>query len=254
MLTPMIATTSEYGSAPRRAPSDTGPTPRQTCARREAEHDADLVRRFKLGDEGAFAVIFSRYRDRMFGIAFSHLRNHADAEEIAQDTFIQAHRAMARFRGDSSLATWLHRIAFNLSRNRHRHNFCRRRHLTLSLDCALGDDNPETFADAIASEAPGPAREAAVSEFTETVARCMESLGPDQREILRLRNGLSQSYLEIGQALGANIGTVKSRIGRARESLRALLSEAYSARTAGATPPGWFEPVRPLGRVAVACA
>jgi RNA polymerase sigma-70 factor (ECF subfamily) len=250
----MIATTSEYGSAHLRPTAAEGPTPRETSARREALHDAELVRRFRLGDEDAFAAIFARYRDRMFAIAFSHLRNHADAEEIAQDTFIQAHRGMARFRGDSSLATWLHRIAFNLSRNRHRHNFCRRRHLTLSLDCALGVDNQDTFADTIASDAPSPSREAAVSEFTETVARCMERLGPDQREILKLRNGLSQSYGEIGRTLGTNIGTVKSRIGRARESLRALLAVAYADMAPEAEEPTWFEPARPMGLVAVASA
>jgi RNA polymerase sigma-70 factor (ECF subfamily) len=95
-----------------------------------------------LGDEDAFAEIVTRYRDRMFSIAFSHLRNHADAEEIAQDTFIQAHRGLARFRGDSSLATWLHRIAFNLSRNRHSTTSAAAGTLTLSLDCALQRRQP----------------------------------------------------------------------------------------------------------------
>jgi RNA polymerase sigma-70 factor (ECF subfamily) len=217
-------------------------------------HDAELVRRFKFGDEDAFAAIVARHRDRMFSIAFNHLRNHADAEEIAQDTFIRAHRGLSRFRGESSLATWLHRIAFNLSRNRHKYNFCRRQHSTLSLDCPYSDDNRETFADLIACEAPSPARQATAGEFSEIVIRCMDKLGPRQREILVLRNVLSQSYCDIARDLGINVGTVKSRIGRARENLRSLLTEAYPEMASEGPGNNWFEPNRSSGRVAVACA
>jgi len=74
---------------------------------------------FQRRDEDAFGEIVTRHRQKMFSIALSHLGNHADAEEIAQDTFIRAYRGLASFRGDSSLATWLYRIAFNLSRNRY---------------------------------------------------------------------------------------------------------------------------------------
>lgn len=250
----MVATNSDYGStlqAPSTAP---GRTAREVISSQAAVHDADLVRRFRFGDEDAFVAIVSRYRDKMFSIAFAHLRNYADAEEIAQDTFIRAHRGLARFRGDSSLATWLHRIAFNLSRNRHKHNFSRRRHTTLSLDCSFSDDSRETFADLIACDAPNPAREATACEFSEIVARCMEKLGDCQREILVLRNGQSQSYADIAETLGINIGTVKSRIGRAREHLRMLLAEAYPEMAAETPGTGWFGPIRSLGHVAVACA
>jgi RNA polymerase sigma-70 factor (ECF subfamily) len=75
-----------------------------------------LVRRFNAGDDTAFVEIVARYRGRMFSVAFAMLRNRAATEEIAQDTFI---RALARFRGDASLATWLHRIALNLAPNRY---------------------------------------------------------------------------------------------------------------------------------------
>jgi RNA polymerase sigma-70 factor (ECF subfamily) len=211
-----------------------------------------LVRRFNAGDEEAFAEIVARYRSKMFSIAFCHLRNHADAEEIAQDTFIRAHRGLARFRGDSSLATWLHRIAFNLSRNRYKYYFCRRRHAMLSLDCAFSDDNKATFSELIASNAPSPAREATAGEFTDLVNTCMEKLGVRQREILMLRNSQDRSYGEIGRALGISIGTVKSRIGRAREKLRELIGQAYPEMSPEASPYDWFETIRSSGRVEVA--
>jgi RNA polymerase sigma-70 factor (ECF subfamily) len=212
------------------------------------------VRRFNAGDEAAFVEIVKRYKGKMASIALSHLRNHADAEEIAQDTFIRAHRGLARFRGDSSLATWLHRIAFNLSRNRFKYYYCRRRHMMLSLDCAFSEDNQATFGDLIASETSSPVREATTVEFSELVSACMEKLGVRQREILRLRNGLDHSYGEIADALGISIGTVKSRIGRAREKLRGFIAEAYPNLPPGASPFDWFENIRASGRVGLACA
>jgi RNA polymerase sigma-70 factor (ECF subfamily) len=217
-------------------------------------YDAELIRRFNGGDEEAFAEIVRRYRSKMSSIALSHLHNHADAEEIAQDTFIRAHRGLARFRGDSSLATWLHRIAFNLSRNRCKYYFCRRRHATLSIDCAFSDDNQSTLGDLIASDAASPAREATAGEFTALVSACMEKLTSRQRDILRLRNGLDQSYGEIAGTLGISIGTVKSRIGRARDKLRVLIAEAYPELPSGASPFEWFDTMRSSGRVALACA
>lgn len=248
----MIATHSDYGSTFRAAPAAAAPTAREISSKQAALQDAELVRRFRLGDEGAFNSIVDRYREKMFSIALCHLRNHSDAEEIAQDTFIRAHRGLARFRGESSLATWLHRIAFNLSRNRHKHNFCRRRHATLSLDSTLSEENKETIADLIACEAPSPAREATSGEFSEIVSKCMERLATRQREILMLRNGMNKSYIEISRSLGINIGTVKSRIGRARESLRSYLAEAYPEMASENPGVSWFEPVRSMGRIAVA--
>jgi RNA polymerase sigma-70 factor (ECF subfamily) len=249
----MVATNTHSGFAtPARAGA--AHTNRSIISKQEAVYDAGLVRRFKAGDEDAFAEIVTRYRSKMFSIALCHLRNNADAEEIAQDTFIRAHRGLARFRGDSSLATWLHRIAFNLSRNRYKYYFCRRRHAMLSLDCAFSEDNQATFADLIASDAPNPAREATSVEFTELVNDCMGRLGVRQREILTLRNGQDQSYGQISRALGISIGTVKSRIGRAREKLRELIAAAYPDLPANATPFDWFETIRSSGRIGIATA
>lgn len=213
-------------------------------------YDAELVRRFKAGDETAFAEIVLRYRGKMFAIALSRLRNHGDAEEIAQDTFIRAYRGLARFRGDSSLATWLHCIAFNLTRNRYWYFFRRHRHEICSFNCALSDDSRATFADLIASDVPDPAREAANRDFLAHVAVCMGKLSAYQREILTLRNLLNRSYEEIAETLGISLGTVKSRIARARRNLRGLLVETYAEIEPGtALSSQWFEPSRPAGHL-----
>src|SRR3954466_15926978 len=82
--------------------------PLLTPAQEAARQDAGLVRRFNAGDESAFVEIATKYRARMFNVAFDLLKNGADAEEIVQDTFIRAYHGLAKFRGDSSLVTWLH--------------------------------------------------------------------------------------------------------------------------------------------------
>lgn len=147
-------------------------------SRREALHDSALVRRFNAGDDGAFAEIVARHHPRMYAIAYSFLRDHADAEEVAQDTFIRAHRSLSRFRGDSSLSTWLHRITINLSHNRHAYFFRRHRHETHSMDSPLNDRTQATFGDLVAATEPNPAREMANREFSELVTSCIESLSP----------------------------------------------------------------------------
>jgi RNA polymerase sigma-70 factor, ECF subfamily len=238
----MISTTEHSSSAASQIPA--GRAARTATTTSDTLHDAELVRRFKKGDESAFVEIMSRHRERISSIAFGMLKNHADADEITQDTFLRAHRGLANFRGDSSLATWLHRIAMNLSRNRYWYFFSRRRHLTISLENTVGADSQSSFSDLIASDAADPAREATTAEFTELVASCMGSLGEKSRRILMLRNSLDHSYGEIANELGVNIGTVKSRIARARKNLRALMSERCHEFAKDPSPMAWFESFR----------
>jgi RNA polymerase sigma-70 factor, ECF subfamily len=221
----------------------------------EAAIDGELVQRFNSGDESAFNTIVERYRNKIFGLTFGMLHNHGDAEELTQDTFIRAYRGLARFRGDAALATWLYRIAMNLARNRYWYFFRRRRHATLSLDCPLGDDSDATFADLLASETRDPAQDTATTEFSDLIATCMDQLDERHREILTMRNILHLSYEEIAAALGINVGTVKSRIARARENLRARLAEACPEFAPDTPPADYFLPLRPAhGRPAYAFA
>jgi len=221
----------------------------------EAAYDMQLVQRFNAGDEAAFVQVMSRYQSKIFSTVLNLLHNRADAEEIVQDTFIRAHRGLAKFRGDSSLATWLYRIAVNLARNRYWYFFRRRRQDSLSLDHALGDDSDATFADLVASEAQDPAQETATEEFSTLIASCMEKLESRHREILTMRNILNLSYEDIAQSLRINVGTVKSRIARARENLRELLAASCPEFTPDTEPSDYFIQARAgYGRPAIAYA
>jgi RNA polymerase sigma-70 factor (ECF subfamily) len=249
----MIASIPFLGSA-RPARSNTDSALRADTNRSDALLDAERVRRFNDGDESAFVEIVTRYRGRMFSIAFSLLRNRADAEEIVQDTFIRAYRGLARFRGDAALSTWLYRIALNLSRNRYKYLFRRRQHTTRSFDSEFSDDNRTTLANLVACDAPGPVQEAEIDEFSGVVAACMKRLSPGRREALMQRNSLSCSYDEIAATLGINIGTVKSRIARARENLRIELAKACPEFASAKSSGEWLCPARFPGCLEVACA
>jgi RNA polymerase sigma-70 factor (ECF subfamily) len=254
-LPPASSVLSTHAGASRNTASGAaiGPNARREAPKLEAQYDAGLVQRFNAGDELAFVEIMNRYRDRIFSVAYSVLRNRAGAEEVAQDAFVRAHRGLAGFRGDSSLATWLHRIALNLARNRYWY-FFRRRHTTLSLDDELEPGGNATLADPVATDAAEPSRAAVSAEFSTLVGDCMEKLDARHREILTLRNLLNHSYQQIAAALGINVGTVKSRIARARSSLRALIAETCPEFAADAEPSDWFESARNGGRLAEAAA
>jgi len=213
----------------------------------EALTDVDLVQRFNSGDESAFLEIMGRHQSKIFAAAMSLLHNRADAEEITQDTFIRAHRGLIRFRGDSSLATWLHRIAVNLARNRYWYFFRRCRHGTLSLDAEMGEDGESRFSDIYSDAGPDPSQEYSRNEFAEAVERAMDKLEPAYRRILAMRSILDQSYEQIAAALGINVGTVKSRIARARERLRKRLAEDCPDFAFDADLADWFEPARGAG-------
>lgn len=198
----------------------------QAESKAEAAFDAALVKRFITGDETAFTEIMNRYYGRILGLALNLLRNRADAEEIAQDTFLRVHRGLANFRGDSSLATWLYRIALNLARNRYWYFFRRRRQDSISIDRPFGEETGATLGDFIAADRGDPAQETVTNEFADLIASCMERLDARQREILTMRNTLHLPYEDIARTLGINVGTVKSRIARARENLRKLIAES----------------------------
>jgi RNA polymerase sigma-70 factor, ECF subfamily len=215
--------------------------------------DDILVRRHGEGDEGAFLEIITRFRPRIFAVTLHYLRSRLDAEEVTQDTFIRAYRGLASFRGDSSLSTWLYRIAINLARNRYWFLFRRHRQDTISLDGLLKVDGAVTLADIVADRSQGPAQEELAREFTVLMDRCIEKLRPRQREILLLRIVSNHSYDEIAAILAISCGTVKSRIARAREELRALLSADCPEFVAGTALGEWFEASRsPHGCLAAA--
>ncbi len=206
----------------------------------EAKKDMALVQRFLAGDESAFTAIMDRHRSKIFHTALRHLHSHSDAEEVTQDTFVRAYRGFTRFRGDCSVATWLYRIATNLARNRYWYLFRRRRHATLSLDCTFSDDNSASLGDLIASDTPDPAQESTRAEFAGLVDECIAMLEAPHREILALWNVQHLPYDEIAAKLHIRVGTVKSRMARARRTLRAFINARCPSFAEAATPDDYF--------------
>jgi RNA polymerase sigma-70 factor (ECF subfamily) len=201
------------------------------------------VRRFLDGDQAAFDLLVERHRARLIAVARSILHNTDDAEEIAQDALLCAHRGLAGFRGDCSVSTWLHHITRNLARNRYWYFRRRRRHLTSSLDAEpRGEPGSTTLLDVLTCDSAGPVREVAVREFHQLVGECMTRIDPGQRTVLHLSHQLP--YEEIARRLGIKCGTVKSRIARARASLREHLRAACPDFGADAAPLAWLEPAR----------
>ena len=139
----------------------------------------------------------------------------------------------------------LFRSTVNLARNRYWYFFRRRRQDSVSLEHALGGEDSGSLADVIATEDPNPAQLAVRDEFADHIGEAMARLDAPQREILTLRNVRGLSYDEIAEELRINVGTVKSRIARARDHLRALLAETYPEFAASSNGADLFLPARP---------
>ncbi len=194
----------------------------------EVALDRLLVDRFRSGDAAAFNEMVSRYWDRIYAMVHQLLRNQQDAEEVTQDAFIRAHRGLANFRGDAAFSTWLYQIATNLARNRYWYWWRRKRDKTVSFDQPVGgEDNDTPLSEIFASEAETPGDITVTQEFVDRIAESMERINSKHREILILRNVKNLSYEEISVILNISVGTVKSRIARARDSLRSKLGEDF---------------------------
>ena len=192
--------------------------------------DADelLIERIKAGDMAAYNVMVIRHYDRIFSRVLQLLNNKQDAEEVTQDAFIRAHRGLENFRGDASFSTWLYQIATNLAHNRYWYWFRRKRDQSISLDQPQSEDCSLTLENVMPCADESPAEAVVTQEFVDRVSACMQYLSDKHKEVLILRNVKNLTYDEIAQQLEISVGTVKSRIARARESLRGLLGEDFA--------------------------
>jgi len=191
-------------------------------------YDKTLISRFvEKNEESAFIELMERHDLKVRNLCSRLLRNHADVEEITQDTFLRVYRGLKKFRGDSSFATWIYQISVNLSRNRYWYHFRRRVHDSFSLQTPLMEEEDRaTIQDVLSDNQMDAGQTLVVKEFQSLVDECMEKLRSDERFILSLHSISHHSYKEIADTLGIKIGTVKSRIFRARLNLRLLMEEA----------------------------
>jgi RNA polymerase sigma-70 factor (ECF subfamily) len=175
------------------------------------EPDADapqFLRRLRSGEAAAFEQLVQRYQHRVFGVAARMLGNAAEAEEIAQEVFVRAHRGLADFRGDAKLSTWLYAIASRLCLNR------------LGTGERSAHRRGEEILMRLPHEADGPDAALEQSELEGALHRAIAELPDDRRIVVVLRDLEGLAYEDIAAALDLPVGTVRSRLHRARTDLK----------------------------------
>ncbi|HZK18926.1 MAG TPA: sigma-70 family RNA polymerase sigma factor [Clostridia bacterium] len=181
--------------------------------------DRQLVRKSKQGDLDAFEELVRRYENKVYSIAFRFMGNHADASDIAQEAFIRLYQALPRYREEAGLTTWMYHITANACRDELRKK--QRARLI-----PLNDYITETFEGSnTAKSGTNPEEELERLELQEQVQLCLNKLTDEHRIILILREMQDLSYEEISEVLKCSMGTVKSRLNRARKALREKLLE-----------------------------
>jgi len=180
------------------------------------EADAQLVERVQAGDKQAFNLLVSKYHRKVIRLLSRLIRDPVEIEDVAQEAFIKAYRALPQFRGDSAFYTWLYRIAVNTAKNYLATQS--RRPQTVS-EFQSGDDGEFFDAGDVVEDNNTPESALQAREVAETVNRAIDALPADLRTAITLREIEGLSYEEIAQAMSCPIGTVRSRIFRAREAI-----------------------------------
>jgi RNA polymerase sigma-70 factor, ECF subfamily len=192
----------------------------------EETEEAKFVARLVARDEGAFNELVVAYERRVFALVFRMIGRREEAEDLAQEVFVQVFKAIDQFRGESKLSTWIFRIAVNLCKNRAKY---------LSRRRSNDQDDVHEMADRMSGEGGKGVTVGDISrpdeilegvQLERIVKRAIAEVDPDFREVLILRDVEDMSYDEIAHVTGLAEGTVKSRIFRARAQLRALVEKA----------------------------
>lgn len=176
--------------------------------------DSDLVQRVQQGDKTAFDLLVLKYQHRIVKLVSRYVREPTDALDVTQETFLKAYRALPRFRGDSAFYTWIYRIAINTAKN-YLVAMSRR---PLEVDLENEDGEPLSM-DSLQKSLETPEALLLTDEIRDTILDAMAKLPPDLREAITLREVDGLSYEEIAEAMACPIGTVRSRIFRAREAI-----------------------------------
>ncbi|MGE4370072.1 MAG: RNA polymerase sigma factor RpoE [Burkholderiaceae bacterium] len=185
----------------------------------ERDVDADLVARVQRGDKRAFDLLVLKYQRKIMRLLSRLVREPSEIEDVAQEAFIKAYRALPQFRGESAFYTWLYRIAINTARNWQAANA--RRPITNN---SIENEDGETFSQIDnLTDINTPESMMASRQIVETVNAAMNALPDELRTAIILREIEGMSYDDIAETMGCPIGTVRSRIYRAREAIAAQL-------------------------------
>ncbi|MHB1870469.1 MAG: RNA polymerase sigma factor RpoE [Steroidobacteraceae bacterium] len=185
--------------------------------------DLSLVRRVQRGDKGAFDVLVLKYQHKLVKLVTRYVRNPAEAEDIAQEAFIKAYRALPQFRGDSAFYTWLYRIAINTAKNA----VVSRDRSPVDYDFDRDSIDESYDMQGRLKDSETPEGLVLTDEIRQTVNAAIEQLPEDLRTAIVLRELEGLSYEQIAAQMGCPVGTVRSRIFRAREAIDHRLREIF---------------------------
>ncbi len=188
---------------------------------RKPDEDLDLVSRAREGDTAAFDELVIKYTPRLYGLVYHMTSNHEDTNDVLQDVFAKAYRALKRFRGKSTFYTWIYSIATNMTLNFLKKRN-RRRGLSLDdIDNAI--ENDKEFIELTSKS--DPVREANISELQERLNMAMQKLSEDHRAVVTMFDIQGIPHAEISKILGVSEGTIRSRLFYAHRQLQTYLED-----------------------------
>jgi RNA polymerase sigma-70 factor (ECF subfamily) len=188
-----------------------------------SDQDAVLVRAIQAGDMAAFDQLVLKHKDKLFNMVYWFLGDYQEASDCAQDTFIKVFKSLKKFRFESSFSTWLYRIAINTCKNKLKSSAYRWKKKTVSLENPESSKDGELFFE-IKDDSPSPVNELEKKERSTLIQKAINALPEEQNRVIVLRDIQGLSYQEIADITGLNLGTVKSRLARARMELRNKLN------------------------------
>jgi RNA polymerase sigma-70 factor (ECF subfamily) len=184
-----------------------------------AGEDALLVKAFQRGDRSAFDKLVTKHKNRIFNVCYWFLGDYQEADDIAQETFIKVYRSLGKFRLESAFSTWIFRIAINSCKNRLTSAAFKRKKRTISIDNP-GGQGEGVVIDVFPNGAASPSEQLEQKERMRQIRESINAMSSEFREIITLRDIEGLSYGEISAVAGISLGTVKSRLARARAELR----------------------------------
>ncbi|HEU4595280.1 MAG TPA: sigma-70 family RNA polymerase sigma factor [Pyrinomonadaceae bacterium] len=193
-------------------------------ARSSVGADEQFLERLKAGDAWAFQRLVTERSGELYALLFRLTEDAEEARDLTQETFLQAFRYIAHFRGDADLRTWLYRIAVNQARNRWRWWKRRRRERTVSLDAPVGGEGETPLGEMLRGpEGDDPEQNTLARERERLLLGALRAIARPYREVVVLRDIEGLSYEEVASTLELSVGTVKSRLSRGRTELRRRL-------------------------------